>query len=100
MKMMSVMIRLTNLSIRDYATTQYSTTSCKDTLAIVDCCFASTAAVKSSSDQTQAYFLLAASSTERGTPEPGPKSFTTALCNSVEELLDESGDEIFPLIKL
>jgi hypothetical protein len=71
-----------------------------DVLAILDCCFASTAAVKGSSDQTRAYYLLAASSTEGETPEPGPKSFTTALCNSLEELLDESGAETFPLIKL
>jgi hypothetical protein len=71
-----------------------------DVLAILDCCFASTAAVKNSSDQTRAYSLLAASSTEGYTPEPGPKSFTTALCDSLEELLDESEDETFPLIKL
>jgi hypothetical protein len=71
-----------------------------DVLAILDCCFASTAAVKGSSDQTRAYHLLAASSTEGYTPEPGKNSFTTALCNSLGELLDESGDEIFPLIKL
>lgn len=71
-----------------------------DVLAILDCCFASTAAAKGNSDQTRAYYLLAASSTEGVTNEPGPKSFTTALCDSLEELLKESDGDTFPLIKL
>jgi hypothetical protein len=71
-----------------------------DVLAVLDCCFASTAAVKSSGNQTRAYQLLAASSKEGLTSEPGEDSFTTALCDTLEELLRESPDRTFPLIKL
>jgi hypothetical protein len=44
--------------------------------------------------------LLAASATEGYTTGPGEKSFTTALCDSLEELLKESKGETFPVIKL
>lgn len=52
------------------------------------------------SDQTRAYHLLAASSAEGVTNEPGPESFTTALCDSLEDLLKETSGEPFPLMKL
>jgi hypothetical protein len=71
-----------------------------DVLAVLDCCFASTAAVKGSGNQTRAYQLLAASSKDGLTSEPGKDSFTTAFCDSLEELLDESQESMFPLIKL
>jgi hypothetical protein len=44
--------------------------------------------------------LLAASATEGYTTGPGEKSFTTALCDSLVELLKESKGESFPVIKL
>ncbi|KAH7072410.1 hypothetical protein FB567DRAFT_454441 [Paraphoma chrysanthemicola] len=71
-----------------------------DVLAILDCCFASTAALKGHNNQTRAYHLLAAASAEGYTNGPGPTSFTTALCDSLEELLDESSGQPFPLVKL
>ncbi|KAL5119188.1 hypothetical protein ACEQ8H_002896 [Pleosporales sp. CAS-2024a] len=71
-----------------------------DVLAVLDCCFASTAAVKGSDNQDRAYQLLAASSKDGLTSEPGDDSFTTAFCDALEELLDKSSGESFPLIKL
>lgn len=71
-----------------------------DVLAILDCCFASTAAIKGISNTTRAYHLLAASSPEGVTKEPGPSSFTSALCDSLEELRKETNGEPFTLMKL
>lgn len=48
----------------------------------------------------RAYQLLAASSPDSPTNGPGEKSFTTALCDSLEELLRESNGESFPVVKL
>ncbi|KAL1606519.1 hypothetical protein SLS60_003924 [Paraconiothyrium brasiliense] len=71
-----------------------------DALAILDCCFASTAAIKGRNEEFRTYQLLAASSQGNPTDGPGKLSFTTALCESLEELLKESKDETFPVIKL
>lgn len=71
-----------------------------DALAILDCCFASTAAFKGRNEEFRTYQLLAASSPNNPTRGPGAKSFTTALCDSLEELLIESKDSTFPVIKL
>ncbi|KAI4922709.1 hypothetical protein J4E90_001142 [Alternaria incomplexa] len=71
-----------------------------DVLSILDCCCASTAAVKGRSTELRAYQLLAASTLEGYTNEPGEKSFTTAFCDSLEELIEESKEESFSVIKL
>jgi hypothetical protein len=71
-----------------------------DVLAILDCCFASTAALKSRSPETRTYQMLAASSVDGATCGPGATSFTTALCDSLEELLKESKGMAFPVLKL
>ncbi|KAH3915673.1 hypothetical protein HBI56_146780 [Parastagonospora nodorum] len=70
-----------------------------DVLTILDCCFASTAAVKSD-DEWRTYQLLAASAVEGKTTGPGPGSFTEALCDSLEQLLEESTDGTFSVFKL
>jgi hypothetical protein len=70
-----------------------------DALVILDCCCASTAALRGR-NEVRTYQLLAASATEGNTNGPGEKSFTTALCDSLEELLEESKGESFPVIKL
>ncbi|CAN9136467.1 unnamed protein product [Alternaria alternata] len=62
-----------------------------DALVILDCCMASAAALKCRNVGSRIYQLLAASAEESFTTGPGPNSFTTALCNSLEELLDEKG---------
>jgi hypothetical protein len=71
-----------------------------DTLVLLDCCYASTAGLKGRNEEFRTYQLLAASATEGYTTGPGEKSFTTALCDSLEELLEESKGESFPVIKL
>ncbi|KAF2113490.1 hypothetical protein BDV96DRAFT_549394 [Lophiotrema nucula] len=63
-----------------------------DVLSILDCCFASSAANKSRNQEMRNYQLLAASASGRLTKGPGDKSFTKALCDSMEELLDASGE--------
>jgi hypothetical protein len=62
-----------------------------DALVILDCCMASVAAAKCRSIGSRIYQLLAASAEESLTSGPGPNSFTTALCNSLEELLVKKG---------
>jgi hypothetical protein len=62
-----------------------------DALVILDCCMASAAAAKCRNVGSRIYQLLAASAEESFTSGPGPNSFTTALCNSLEELLAEKG---------
>jgi hypothetical protein len=76
------------------------TLAAADVLSILDCCYASTAAVKGRSDDLRTYQLLAASSPDGPANGPGKKSFTTALCDSLEELLNDSENEGFPVIKL
>jgi hypothetical protein len=73
-----------------------------DALAILDCCFASTAAVtrKGRNEELRTYQLLAASSADEYTCGPGQKSFTHALCDSLQELLIETRGGTFPVIKL
>jgi hypothetical protein len=71
-----------------------------DVLSILDCCYASTVAVKGRSDDLRTYQLLAASSPDGPANGPEKKSFTTALCDSLEELLNDSENEGIPVIKL
>lgn len=73
-----------------------------DTLAILDCCSASTAAVthKGRNEELRVYQLLAASSADGYTRGPGQESFTHALCESLRELLVEAKGGTFPVIKL
>ncbi|KAF2475654.1 uncharacterized protein BDR25DRAFT_253097 [Lindgomyces ingoldianus] len=71
-----------------------------DVLSILDCCFASSAALKNRAEEFRTYQLLAASAVESPTNEPGKNSFTTALIDSLEELLDEYKKECFPVTKL
>lgn len=71
-----------------------------DVLSILDCCCASTAAVKGRSSEMRAYQLLAASTLDGYTNEPGERSFTTAFCDSLEELIQESKGESFSVIQL
>ncbi|KAF1972167.1 hypothetical protein BU23DRAFT_469178 [Bimuria novae-zelandiae CBS 107.79] len=71
-----------------------------DVLAILDCCFASRAGLKMKQEDLRTYQLLAASPAGSPTEGPGKNSFTTALCDSLSELIDESGGGNFPLTKL
>jgi hypothetical protein len=71
-----------------------------DVLSILDCCFASSAALKSSHEEFRTYQLLAASSPSDTTSCPGKNSFTTALMDSLEELLNEHNNKSFPVVKL
>jgi hypothetical protein len=71
-----------------------------DVLSILDCCFASSAALKSSHEEFRTYQLLAASSPNDTTSCPGKNSFTTALMDSLEELLNEHNNKSFPVVKL
>ncbi|KAF2795883.1 hypothetical protein K505DRAFT_301288 [Melanomma pulvis-pyrius CBS 109.77] len=71
-----------------------------DVLSILDCCFASSAALKSRNEDFRTYQLLAASSPNDTTSCPGANSFTTALIDSLEDLLDEHKGKSFPVIKL
>jgi hypothetical protein len=69
-------------------------------LSILDCCFASSAALKNVNEDFRIYQLLAASAVERKTCGPGKNSFTTALITSLEELLDEHKDKSFPVTNI
>ncbi|KAF2035247.1 hypothetical protein EK21DRAFT_84866 [Setomelanomma holmii] len=73
-----------------------------DALAILDCCFASTAASWSKSivDDTRTYQLLAASTAGGKTKGPGEQSFTHALCDSLEQLLKDSKEGSFSVLQL
>lgn len=71
-----------------------------DALAILDCCYASTAATKSRDEESRTYQLLAASSEEGYTSGPGGKSFTTALCDSLEQLLQDADGGTFSVVQL
>lgn len=71
-----------------------------DVFSILDCCCASTAAVKGRSIELRAYQLLAASTFEGNTNGPGEKSFTTAFCDSLEELIRDSKGESFSVYRL
>ncbi|KAF1830725.1 hypothetical protein BDW02DRAFT_633411 [Decorospora gaudefroyi] len=86
----------------DEAEAPLKTHALGDALAILDCCFASTAAVtsKGRNQELRTYQMLAASSADEFTFGPGEKSFTHALCDSLEELLREASGSTFPVIKL
>jgi hypothetical protein len=71
-----------------------------DALSILDCCMASTAGRKSRSGLPRTYQLLAASAADAPTCGPGQNSFTTALCESLEELASGPEDGTFFLAQL
>jgi hypothetical protein len=71
-----------------------------DVITILDCSFASTAAMKAEKKSARAYQLIAASAVQSPARGPGRQSFSTSLANSLEELLQESKREGFPLTKL
>jgi hypothetical protein len=71
-----------------------------DALSILDCCCSSLAGLKGKAGLPRTYQLLAASSADGPTSGPGPKSFTTALCDSLEELLAEARGGTFFLSQL
>ncbi|KAL1639171.1 hypothetical protein SLS58_008139 [Diplodia intermedia] len=66
-----------------------------DILSIMDCCFASDM-MRSLGENSRVYELLAASHIGKVTEEPGDNSFTRALIDSLNHLLDSSnGDGAF-----
>lgn len=71
-----------------------------DVLAILDCCYASTAAYKSNVEDYRTFQLLAASAEMSTTNEPGEHSFTNALCESLEALGTELNGAAFSVLKL
>lgn len=71
-----------------------------DALSILDCCMASTAGMKRRNGALRAYQLLAASAAGAPTCGPGVDSFTTALCESLIELLKEAGSGTFYITQL
>jgi hypothetical protein len=71
-----------------------------DALCIFDCCMASAAATKCRSGLPRTYHMLAASAAIAPTCGPGENSFTTALCESLIELLKEAGEGTFLLTQL
>jgi hypothetical protein len=71
-----------------------------DVLTILDCCFASIAANKSMDNDSRIYQLLAASTAGGRTCGPGERSFTHALCDSLEQLLAETPEGTFSVLKL
>jgi hypothetical protein len=102
-------IRLESLTTRnDYASTAFwdeaekplRRNTLSDTLVLLDCCYTSTADLRGRYEESRTYQSLAASSLEGYTPGPGEKSFTTALCDSLQELLVESKGKSFSVIKL
>ena len=66
-----------------------------DVLFIADACFASNIVKAIQPVDARAYELLCASSLDKPTEGPGPRSFTTALISSLKTLLSESGDTPF-----
>jgi hypothetical protein len=71
-----------------------------DALSILDCCMASTAGMKCRNGLPRTYQLLAASAADAPTCGPGQNSFTTALCESLTELLAEADGGTFLLTQL
>lgn len=71
-----------------------------DALSILDCCMASAAAIKGKIGLPRTYQLLAATAADAVTYGPGQKSFTTALCDSLQELLIEADGSTFVLAQL
>jgi hypothetical protein len=57
-----------------------------DAFSILDCCMASLGGMKGKTGLGRIYQLLAASSADAETCGPGANSFTSALCDSLEEL--------------
>src|SRR5436190_24149719 len=70
-----------------------------DVLTILDCCFASNIQ-KDFEEDVRIYELLTASGPDKPTSAPGPKSFTRALIDSLQELLDEYSGRSFSTYSL
>ncbi|KAF2260730.1 hypothetical protein CC78DRAFT_584513 [Lojkania enalia] len=81
----------------DLAETPLLQSAESDVLAILDCCFASHAH-KGYNEGRRTYELLCP--INEFAPGPGPRSFTTALIKSLEELLAELKNRNFTTIKL
>lgn len=64
-----------------------------DVLAIFDACYASNIQKNTLQNRPRIYELLAASGHDKTTAGPGPRSFTTALIDSLKTLLKECGDK-------
>jgi hypothetical protein len=71
-----------------------------DALSILDCCMASMAGIKCRSGLPRTYQLLAAAAADAPTCGPGQNSFTTALCDSLEELSNGPEEGNFLLSQL
>lgn len=84
----------------DIAEEPLRTKAACDVLAILDCCFASAAALKGVDDKFRTYQLLAASPADGVTNGPGKSSFTNALCDALEVLLKELDGSAFPVLEL
>ena len=66
----------------------------------MDSCFASNITKGLNKRETRVYKILCASAMDKPTDGPGPKSFTTALINSLTKLLEENPDKPFVLRQL
>jgi len=66
-----------------------------DMLTIFDACYASNIHKAVQREDPRTYEMLTATGHDKMTVGPGPKSFTTALVNSLKALLEESGDKPF-----
>lgn len=60
-----------------------------DAVVIFDACYSSNLMKNTRSGEPRSYELLAAVGHDQATAGPGPKSFTTAMIRSLEELLEE-----------
>lgn len=70
-----------------------------DVLTILDTCYSSNIA-KSSREETRTFELLSACAIDATTAAPGDNSFTRALINALNELLNEYGDRPFTTFHL
>lgn len=74
-------------------------TNC-DVLAILDCCFAGNVHKGGLSDHERTYQLLSAGDKDQITQNPGAQSFTTALIESLSQLLEERKGRPFTTTQL
>lgn len=70
-----------------------------DVLTILDTCYSSNVA-KSGREETRTFELLSACAIDATTAAPGDKSFTRALIDALNELLNEFGDRPFTTFHL
>lgn len=69
-------------------------------LSILDCCFAGDVHKGSPADTERTYQLISAAAQRKVTSKPGEASFTRALIQSLEALLDERDGKPFTTIQL